>query len=527
MFNGAFALLERSLRVDSRAWSTHLARLGLMVSIYCSLCFAMLTSFMFGAPGQRFFSGIAYLDITFMTLLGVGFFSTSITEEKEEDTLGLMMMAGISPLGILAGKSGGRLWQSLLLIAVQYPFVLLAVTLGGVMVTQVWTATIALLAYMIFLAGFGLLCSTLAPRSQKAAAWMVVGLIVYFVVPLFAKQFASDHAAWLLGQSPGHQATTILWTLVGGIGDVCVFLEMGTILTTGFGGTALSVQVITNALAGILCTGLSWLCFGMATRNPATEVTSRGLVSRNRAMSSLSAGRAWNNPFVWKDFHFVAGGTAMVLVRTAYYGGMGILALYLENRTDASEWFALLLFLIWLSVTIDASRLVARLYQDEIRGQTLAAIMMLPRSPVGIVYAKNAGALMGWLPGPIIGLIVSLVSPNLRAGLWEAFINQEGGWLMMLTFILYFALIPHFAALFSVYVRWGSVALAICLTIAVYFGLMVGLGLFSMLFSYVGGAARYANSQHLFFGIAAFSFFCLCLACHVGVNLRIQALAAK
>src|SRR5258708_7655032 len=170
MFNGIYALLERSLRIDARAWSTHLARLGLVGAIYFSLCFALLTSFMFGAPGLRFFEWIAYLDATFMTLLGIGFFSTLISEEKEEDTLGLMLMAGISPLGILIGKSGGRLWQSLLLIAVQYPFVLLAVTMGGVMNAQVWAMTLALLAYMVFLVGFGLLCSTLARRSQTAGA---------------------------------------------------------------------------------------------------------------------------------------------------------------------------------------------------------------------------------------------------------------------------------------------------------------------------------------------------------------------
>src|SRR6185312_9394696 len=102
------------------------------------------TSFMFGAPGLHFFRGIAYLDATFMTLLGVSFFSTAITEEKEEDTLGLMLMAGISPVGILLGKSGSRLIQALLLVTVQYPFMLLAITLGGVTQYQIWCAYVAL-----------------------------------------------------------------------------------------------------------------------------------------------------------------------------------------------------------------------------------------------------------------------------------------------------------------------------------------------------------------------------------------------
>jgi len=53
----------------------------------------------FGAPGLRFFYGISYLNLAFLTLLGISFFSTSISEEKEEDTLGLMLMAGSARWG--------------------------------------------------------------------------------------------------------------------------------------------------------------------------------------------------------------------------------------------------------------------------------------------------------------------------------------------------------------------------------------------------------------------------------------------
>ena len=94
MFTGVLTLLERSLRVDSRAWGPHLARFGLMGAIYIAVSYAATTSGIFGAPGLRFFTSIAYLNLIFMTLLGIGFFSTAITEEKEEDTLGLMLMAG-------------------------------------------------------------------------------------------------------------------------------------------------------------------------------------------------------------------------------------------------------------------------------------------------------------------------------------------------------------------------------------------------------------------------------------------------
>src|SRR6188768_1976504 len=109
MFRGVLALTYRSLRLDSRSLVVHLARFGLMFAIYVSLIVAYRQSSSFGAPGTYFLRSIAYLNLVFMSLLGISFFSTAVSEEKEEQTLGLMLMAGISPLGILIGKSVGRI----------------------------------------------------------------------------------------------------------------------------------------------------------------------------------------------------------------------------------------------------------------------------------------------------------------------------------------------------------------------------------------------------------------------------------
>ena len=519
MFNGAFALLERSLRIDSRAWSSHLARLGLLIAIYFSVSYALMTASLVGAPGLNFFQGIAFLDATFMTLLGVGFFATTITEEKEEDTLGLMLMAGISPLGILAGKSGGRLFQALLLIAVQYLFVLLAETMGGVMQTQVWSVTIALLAYMIFLAGFGLLCSTLAPSSQSASVWMVIGLVVYFIAPIVAAHWLSLNVGWMLNQG-GSQSTSFWWRIVEGLSSTPIFLQMGVILSTGFAETAWSVQVVSNTLVGILCAGLAWLCFGIATRSPSTEATSRGLVTRHRNRSLFAAGRSWVNPFRWKDFHFVSGGTGMVCLRCFYYAVTGIILLAVEDNTG---WFALLVFLLWFSVVIDAARIVARCLQDEVRGRTLSSLMLLPRSINEVVYSKFAGALLGWLPAPVFGLLIIALSPTLRDSTYSLLTNSGGSGFVLSLMILFSALIPHFAALFSLYVRWGAMALAIAGSIIVYF--LVSMAMMLLIFSF--GAMGMGMNEEILIGSLTTILLVLCIVCHVGILLRVQSLATR
>ncbi len=517
MLVGAFALLERSLRIDARGWSTHLARLGLVGAIYLSLCYALSTQNMFGAPGFRFFQGIAYLDATFMTLLGLGFFSTAITEEKEEDTLGLMLMAGISPLGILAGKSGGRLWQALLLIAVQYPFTLLAITMGGISSSQTGAVNFALLSYMVMLAGLGLLCSTLASNSRRAGGWMLLGLAIYYIVPLMAQNAQWQYRQWVpTGVFPILDDSNPLWTFLDSIGNICIFLRMGDILATGFGDSVWSIQVLSNCSSGLVFGVLSWMFFGFASRNPATEASSRGLVALRRKSFRFDSGRPWTNPFVWKDFHFVSGGPGMMLIRVGYYGVITIWAFEIDCFKGSPPPHGLVEgCLLWMSfsLAVDAGMILARSLHDEVRGQTLASLMMLPQSSNSMIYHKFAGAMIGWLPGPVFEILLTLGTQTGRWDAWDMFIDDQFGFVV----ILFFALIPHFAALVSLYVRWGAVPIAIGMTIGAYFAVFATVMIFQTV----------RSTDYLFECILGFVLFCICLGCHIGVLLRVQALAAK
>lgn len=516
MLNGTFALLERSLRTDARAFYAHLARLGLIGGIYFSLCFALTSQAMFGAPGLRFFRGIAYLDATFMSLLGIGFFSSAITEEKEEDTLGLMLMAGISPLGILVGKSGGRLWQALLLMAAQYPFMLLAVTMGGVTTNQIWEVTMSLMAYMVFLAGFGLLCSTLAQRSRTAGAMMIVGLVCYIVIPQISRSLSWFYKRWVIGTSSQSQSSDPIEIVLDGIGEFCVFLRLEDILSTGFSSSWFSVQAVSNVLAGSVCALLSWLLFGLATRELSTENQSRGLVAKRRAFFRFNAGRPWQIPLAWKDFHFVSGGIGMVLIRCVYYAGYGLAIVILDSWHGVPAfqgWIELCMGLMSLSLTIDAAILIARSLQDETRNQTLSTLIMLPRSSNTIIYAKWGGAMLGWLPGACVALIVIMLTETTRRDFGTLISGQYGSWAVIMLFVL----VPHFAALAALYVRWGAVPVAFGMTVIVYF----------MIVGCIMITGPRGNPGDIFFTVISLVMLIICGFCHVGVLLRVQALTAK
>ncbi len=513
MFQGILALLGRSLRVDSRSWQVHLARMGLIVAIYISLAFAFATGASFGAPGLRFFRAIVWLNISFMTLLGVGFFSTTITEEKEEDTLGLMQMAGISPLGILLGKVGGRLVQALLLIAVQYPFNLLAVTMGGVTTNQVSCAFVGLTAYMLFMAGMGILCSTVAPRSRTAAALMVLGLLAYLAIPYAATEL--HRIAVVDGNLP---VTSSAARLLEYVGATSLFLEISSIMISSFADSPWTIQVITNVVAGGLFFLASWALFPMFTRNPSSESTSRGLlpVKKRIWLWGFSPGRPRINPFLWKDFYFVGGGLGMVLVRLAFYLILMAVAFLLgelwwsNGGNHPFQWsIGLYQVILLFVVTIEFALLASRVFQEELRGQTLATLMMLPESTINMVYSKLIGALIAAAPG-ICCLAATALTVGGRQNIHD-FLDEPAGFFFLSNFML----VPHLAAVLSLYLRWGGVPLAIGLGVASLFGWVSVFQAFR-----VGPGDTIVSVATLIASV-------ICVACHFWVVSRLPTIAAR
>ena len=510
MFSGLFALLERSLRVDGRAWGPHVARGGLMVAIAIAVTYATTTSTMFGAPGLRFFTSISSLNLVFMTLLGIGFFSTAITEEKEEDTLGLMLMAGISPLGILSGKLGGRLVQALLLIAVQYPFTLLAVTMGGVTQHQVWSTYLGLMAYMVMLAGVGLCCSTLSDRNRTASFRLIIALVIYWVVPLLCQR-----GFLTLGIT-----SPFLTTVMSVVAHSCIFIRISTVLATGFSEGLWSSQVVTNLLIGGIAFVLSWALFGFSVREPAADGSSRGLVSRARGrLAWFAAGRSWSEPLVWKDFHFVAGGPVGVLLRFAVYGALYFVAFGMAHGriigvwgpTPAKATDTLFLTLLMFAVAFDASLVVSWSLHEEVRSQTLAPLLLLPVSTGRILYGKIFGSLLGWLPGPACLLLGVLLAPH-GADVTSAFFGEGGAAVWLIAHLI---LVPHLAAVLALYVRWGAIPIAI----GIAFGsLFLSVSLFQ--------AVR-ANHNSPIVWAVILGVMVLCAVSHLFVWLKAEALSAR
>jgi ABC-type transport system involved in multi-copper enzyme maturation permease subunit len=516
MFQGLLALLGRSLRVDARSWQVHLARVGLMVAIYVSLSVAVFTGARFGAPGLQFFRSIVWLNVAFLTLLGIGFFSTAITEEKEEDTLGLMQMAGISPVRILLGKIGGRLFQALLLILVQYPFTLLAVTMGGVTSTQIRCAFVGLGAFMLLLAGFGLFCSTVAPRSRTSSGLIILGLVLYVAIPYAAYEFHQFLIDNEIVESASMWGGLLEW-----IGNSCLYLQINTIMTSTFNESPFSAQAISNIVGGLVCFFAAWALFPLCTRNPSTESVSRGMLSHKKASwRILSPGRPGTNPHYWKDFYFTGGGLGMILVRVAFYVALWCVSYVLCEFWWGSNSFqgqypnqrAIFMYqlLVLFIITIELALVLTRCLNDEVRNQTLATLVMLPESLNSIVYSKLLGGVSACLPGLVCLFTVS----SLTTAGWHhtgEFFDEAAGYF----FLAHFLLVPHLAMVLGLYLRWGCVPLA------------VGLGIGS-LFGWVSifESMRIGPGDGIVW-FATITLSVICVGCHFWIASQLPAVAAR
>lgn len=519
-WRGIFALFFRSLRTECRSLRMHFLWFLFMVVIYALLWVIRETTGTFGAPGLYFFKCVMYADAIFITLLGISFFATVISEEKEEDTLGLMTMAGISPLGILLGKSTSRLFQVFLLLAIQYPFTLLAVTMGGLLPTQIYSAYSSLLAYTILLANVCLLCSVACRTNRNASGLATFWLLGYLVVPAFAyagMNYLATERGW--DSSNPFQAIVLKvleWTYMS-----TIIVDMQEATTTGHEFTW-SPQIITNAVGGLICFLMAWCLFGFVAKEPAQETASRGMVARrsSRGLRMFSAGRVWVQPLIWKDFYFVAGGWAGLIIRCLLYSGLFFLC-YAANR----PWYQNATYSIrWEDVTqgfqsfahpllaIDIALCISRVFHDEIKGQTLSSLLMLPQSVPSLVYSKLAGCGLAVTPG-IVSMWISLFLP----GGWK-FVPDVGDQPAFWWWIMNLVLLVHLTALFSLFLRSGAFVLAL----GTVFGTMLMTGFVIAMLSIGSG-----DPTPGMFGFCSFVIGMICIGCHVVILARLPALGAK
>jgi hypothetical protein len=488
----ALALFERSLRLETRSALMGWSRAGLLLLIMLMLIPVQATARAgyLGAPGLNFLEEMVWVNLVCITLAGLSYFASAITEEKEEMMLGLLRMTDLNPVAILLGKSTSRLVGALLLLLVQVPFVLLAITLGGVGLLQVAAAYGTLLAYLFLVCNLALLFSVVFRNTTTAAAFTLAVLLLFLIGHYFAVGIEQYFA--LPGLVDLHRGVwAIPTTMIDLWRQAAPSDRLSAIFRTGFAGPAIGFQVASNLVLGVLFFLLAWLVFDRCTREEKDAAPARRwLLGRATRRSRIPPRLVGARAISWKDFTFISGGKFGLFLKFCVVEFVVMLwnVAALEFGTGASitrESEGTLL--IWVSLITTAVFLAleaARVFQEEIRWKTLSSLITLPVSVRELAYRKVAGTLAGTLPllaGFVLGML--LAPENVVQFLNDMF-RDPINFGVFIVAILQFILFLHLTAFLSLILKRGALPLAIAIQ---YLGGSFLTTFIGLIFSFGGG----------------------------------------
>lgn len=521
----ALALFERALRLETRSAAMCGSRTGLLIVILFVLfqIQKVATLGWYGAPGLRFLQQMVWVNLLFITLAGLSYFASAITEEKEEMMLGLLRMTDLNPVAILLGKSTSRLVGAVLLLLVQVPFILLAVTLGGVSLLQIAAAYAALLAYLFLLCNLALLCSVVFRNTTTAAAATLFLLLLFFFGPRLAsaieRSIASAHHL-----NPDRGDLPVLTAIIDFWKRTTPPYRLGTIFQTGFNSSIAGLQVISNVILGVLSFLLAWLVFDPCTREEKESAPVRfRLRLRKTRRAAIPPYLTGTRAITWKDFTFFGGGKAGLLARIFAVGVVILLcnaiALYNHVPLDAEFeagtfiWVSLGAAALWLA--IEASRI----FRDEVRWKTLSSLVTLPMSIGQLAYCKAAAALLGTLPLLLYAAVGILIVPNKVGEFITALLHESMAFDFLSLAILQYILFLHLIAYLSLVLKRGALPLAFAIQ---YIGGSFVFGFLSVVMLTLG-----PRSNTSIVGVAAFICIVLIAALHGAVRVRLARVAAR
>jgi hypothetical protein len=327
------ALFVRSVRQTTRSSGTYLLRAGLTGAILLALIGAHIASFRIGAPGLMFVRIVFFLNYFYLGLAGCGFFVTAIAEEKEEGLFGLLRMTNLNALSILLGKSTSRLCAVLLLIAVQIPFLMLGVTMGGISVHRILSAYCLLGLVALSAANLALLCSVYFRRLWFASVFTLLAIIgVGFILPIIYQPLMDAGVAkgWIVDSPARYEQIERIGSWLG---NVSPFGHLRQITSGSVWEAHLAENAITHLSLSMIFFLAAWSLFDRRCYG-ASEIaaTATGGAAPGFFIRMRRRRRPWLRAIAWKDFYFQYGGWRLVWLRAFAYAVLASILIIVASK---------------------------------------------------------------------------------------------------------------------------------------------------------------------------------------------------
>ncbi len=456
MISGTTTLFNWSLKADVKSVYPHIVRAAFAGFMLLSISFAYAGALGGTGPGLQFFRSICFLNVLLISVSGISYFVSAVTEEKDAGTLALLRLAGVTPLAIVLSKSTSRLIAALMLLAIQLPFTFLAITLGGVLWEQIIAAYLALAAWMCLVANMALFCSVRCQTSGRAASLAAAILMLFFAsAPILNAVAGLKGYAWI--DANVVEITQWLLTLQQ---KLSVTDRIDDVLGRKAPLQMFGDQFRLNLTCGGVLFALSVLFF-----NRYSQPVDDAVHGRSASVRRVTVGRCWQLAVVWKDFLFFTGGKTFFVVKLLAYAALvaGFAAYYRMDQPNADVWLGgdlpwLCFLTIAGALTVEVLLYASGSLFQEVRQSTIATLTMLPSHTGTLLLQKLAACLIAIVPGAVWLLVIGTV--------YETSIWRELSGTMVVWYLFMLALSSHLTVLLSLYTRWAALPLAILITAA-------------------------------------------------------------
>ena len=357
------ALFKQTMQTDGNSNFQYLLKLLMMLICFMLMLFVNLGSS--GAKGLEMLAIISSTNLFFVTIATISLFCTCVTEEKEHNTIGVLLMTGISPFGFLVGKTLSRLYIVIQLILLQIPMIVVARTLGGLSMDQIVAHLVYFIVVIIAMSQLAMLFSIISSKSSTSIFFTCIGM------------------AFLCSLPCNNNST--------------FFSYYFKVFETNFDEAIISQPVLMLA-------GFSFCAFvsGLMIFNKFTHGEGAGVNADLSPVSSKRRARFGDSPIFQKDFRYMAGGKRALVIRVT----MLAFSLFLLDLYRIREYvFGGVLAWFYIECFYYSQVMI----KQEKSYKTLSSLGMIPVRSKDILNQKYKAFAISVMPSLVAFLVCSFM----------------------------------------------------------------------------------------------------------------------
>lgn len=334
--------------------------------------------------GKFVFGLFAVVQLSVVLAAALLFGSSNVAQEKDRQTLLLLLMTDLRNRELVLGKLFAGLLTVAVIIAASLPVFCLLRVLGGVTFAQVLWLEALCVAAALAAGAWGSLVAFWREKTFQTLAISVLGLVLFVG--------AAEAAGALAGSSPLSQVAELFnpYRALGGLLDPLANADVAAPVVSAWRPVA-ALLVLAGALAGTTIAR-------MRVWNPSQAVFEQALRKQAQAEERKRHRRVWENPVVWREIETRAYGRKILVIKAAYFV-LAACGVWLLTRSAGETGLVLGMLtregFVFVGLTLVALLLVnaqaVTSFTSERDGQTLELLLVTDITPKEFVFGKLGG----------------------------------------------------------------------------------------------------------------------------------------